>query len=113
MEKFLKQIIRVAGKEILNKWGKVGVKYTKKDATDVVTEADLVANKIILAAIGKKFPTHGIISEEMPEQRHGAEYTWVIDPLDGTRNFSRGASLFGVMIAVARAGLQSDLIHGV
>lgn len=106
MEKFLKQTIRAAGTAILKKWKKVGVKYTKEDATDVVTEADLISNKIIVDAIRKKYPTHAIISEESgaDAQADEAEYTWIIDPLDGTRNFSRGASFFGVLIGVAHRG---------
>jgi len=47
MDKFIKEITKEAGGAILKKFGKIGVKYTKKDATDVVTEADLSANRII------------------------------------------------------------------
>lgn len=104
MEKFIKQITREAGDAILKKFGKIGVKYTKKDATDVVTEADLIANNILIRAIKKKHPTHAIISEETGEHQNGAEYCWIIDPLDGTRNFTTKVPMFGVMVGLARNG---------
>lgn len=104
METFIKQITKEAGLAIFKKFGKIGVKYTKTDVTDVVTEADLIANKIITTAIKKKYPTHAIISEETGEHNNGAEYCWIIDPLDGTRNFSTGTPMFGVMIGLTING---------
>jgi myo-inositol-1(or 4)-monophosphatase len=104
MDKFIKEITKEAGGTILKKFGKIGVKYTKKDATDVVTEADLSANRIIINAIKKKYPNHAIISEETGEHQIGAEYCWIIDPLDGTRNFSARTPMFAVMIGLARNG---------
>lgn len=104
MEKFIKQIAKEAGIAILKKFGKVGVKYTKKDAADVVTDADLVANTIITEAIKKKYPSHAIISEETGEHQNGAEYCWIIDPLDGTRNFLTRTPMFAVIIGLARNG---------
>ena len=104
METFIKQITKESGIAILKKFGKIGVKYTKEDASDVVTEADLIANKIITSAIKKKYPTHSIISEETGEHQNGAQYCWIIDPLDGTRNFSTRTPLFAVMIALAHNG---------
>jgi myo-inositol-1(or 4)-monophosphatase len=104
MEKFIKQITKEAGRAILKKFGKVGVKYTKTDAADVVTAADLAANKIITSAIKKKYPAHAIISEETGEYHSGAEYCWIIDPLDGTRNFVTRTPLFAVMIGLAHRG---------
>lgn len=104
MEKFIKNITKKAGAAILKKFGKVRVKYTKEDAADVVTEADLVANNIITKAIKKEYPLHGIISEEAGEHQGGEEYCWIIDPLDGTRNFLTRTPMFAVMIALARNG---------
>lgn len=104
MEKFIKEITYEAGIAILKKFGKIGVKYTKEDVTDVVTEADLIANNIITRAIKKKYPTHAIVSEETGEHQIGAEYCWIIDPLDGTRNFATRTPMFAVMIALAHNG---------
>jgi len=104
MQKFIKEITYQAGQIILEKFGKVGVKYTKSDATDVVTEADLAANDYLVEQINSKYPEHGIISEERGESKTDAEYVWIIDPLDGTRNYSLGTPLFGVMVGLARKG---------
>lgn len=104
MEKFIKRITKEAGAAILKKFGKVGVKYTKTDAADVVTAADLAANRIIIRAIKKAYPAHAIISEETGEYQTGAEYCWIIDPLDGTRNFVKRTPMFAVMIALAHKG---------
>lgn len=104
MEKFIKQVTKEAGLAILKKFGKIGVKYTKEDVTDVVTEADLTANNIIIKAIKKRYPSHAIISEETGEYQNGAEYCWIIDPLDGTRNFITRTPMFAVIIGLARNG---------
>lgn len=112
MEKFIQEITRQAGQMIREKFGHVGVAYTKKNEADVVTEADLASNRLIADAIRQRFPTHGIISEEQPESKTDAEYVWIADPLDGTRNFSTGTPLFGVMVALARHGvLELCAIH--
>jgi myo-inositol-1(or 4)-monophosphatase len=104
MGEFIKKITKKAGAAALKKFGKIGVKYTKENPGDVVTEGDLIANKIIVDAIKKEYPDHGIISEEMPAYQKDAEYIWMIDPIDGTRNFATGTPTFAVMIAVAKKG---------
>jgi len=112
MEKFIQEITRQAGQLVAEQFGHVGVSFTKKNAADVVTEADLASNRLIADSIRQRFPTHGIISEEQPESNTDAEYVWIADPLDGTRNFSTCTPLFGVMVAVARHGvLEMAAIH--
>ena len=101
MDKFIQNIAKQAGRSLLQRFHKVGVKYTKANITDVVTEADLVSNQIIIEAIKKKYPSHGIISEETGGFQENAEYIWIIDPLDGTLNFASGIPLFQVMIGLA------------
>jgi len=104
MDAFIKQITKEAGEVVGKKFGKIGVKYTKKDSKDVVTEADLAANKIITDAIKKKYPAHSIISEETGEELTNSEYCWIIDPLDGTLNFATNVPLFGTMVGLAHKG---------
>ena len=71
---------------------------------DPVTAADRAAERAIRTAIAKRFPDHGIIGEEYPE-RHGAgRYTWVLDPIDGTRAFIMGSPLWGTLIALNDKG---------
>lgn len=102
IEKFIKATLPKAGEILRKKFKKIGVKYTKSHALDVVTEADLAANKLLLNAIKKTFPDHGIISEETAEHKNKSEYIWAIDPMDGTLNFSREIPIFVSMLAVFR-----------
>lgn len=70
----------------------------KKDLS-FVTETDLRAERVILNLIRKNFPSHDILSEESGGSM-GENYTWILDPLDGTTNFIRGIPLFSVCIAL-------------
>lgn len=103
MERFkttLERLLQVGGKISLELFGNVGVHYTKSSPSDVVTEADLQINDEAIRIINQDFPSHGIISEER-DSSAGDGYDWIIDPIDGTLNFSRHTPLFGTMIALA------------
>jgi myo-inositol-1(or 4)-monophosphatase len=100
--KFIKKIIKKAGIETLKYYGKAKVQYTKKHENDIVTQADLASNKILLKEIKKYFPKHNIITEETTPQNNNSEYTWIIDPLDGTGNFKRKIPNYGVIIALVK-----------
>jgi len=105
MEKFIQTISKKASAVVLERFGKVGVKYMKSDqAWDCVTEADLMSERLIINAIQRSYPEHGIISEERGRINDTAEYVWIIDPIDGTLNFVSGVPMFGVMICLARRG---------
>lgn len=105
MDKFIQDLAREAGDMVLKRFGKDGMHYMKsKHIFDVVTKADLRADKLITSRIKKKYPTHGIIAEESGVWNEGAEYIWVIDPIDGTLNFSKGIPIFGVMICLLHRG---------
>ncbi len=77
-------------------------RYEMKNAHDIVAEADLKSEAIILGRIKDAFPDHAILSEEAGENGKESEYKWIVDPLDGTINFSRGITEFSVSIAVSR-----------
>ncbi len=79
-------------------------RYEMKNAHDIVAEADLKSEAIILGRIKEAFPDHAILSEEARESGKESEYRWIVDPLDGTINFSRGITEFSVSIAVSRNG---------
>jgi myo-inositol-1(or 4)-monophosphatase len=97
-----------AGK-ILRKYHGKPVEMRVKGKRNLVTEADLLSESKILEIIKSEFPSHGILSEEAGSSNEGAEYTWIIDPLDGTNNFYFGIPLFCVNIALARRG---DVVMG-
>ena len=102
---FIKKIAKKAGDAVWKRFGKDGVHYMKSEfAFDVVTKADLMADKMIVTAIRKAFPSHGINAEESGWYNKDAEYIWHIDPIDGTKNFAKHIPLFGTMIALSRGG---------
>ena len=74
-----------------------------KGARDLVSEVDRRAESRILAVIRKAYPAHAILAEESG-LHPGSEYEWVVDPLDGTRNYLRGLPHFAVSIAVRHRG---------
>lgn len=88
-----------AGKFILQNQNKVKVK-AYKDRQDIVTNIDLAVEQLIIDRLSKSFPDHNIYSEEKGIINHGSEYTWVIDPLDGTKEYSRGLPIFNVNISL-------------
>ncbi len=105
MEKFIQRVAHEAGDIVLGRFGKDGKHYMKSEHSwDVVTKADLRADKFITIKIKKQYPTHGIISEESGVVNEDADYIWVIDPIDGTLNFSRNVPMFGVMICLVHKG---------
>lgn len=78
----------------------------EKGKGDPVTSADLEANAVIRAYIGRTFSDDGWLSEEDADDRRrlGAERVWIVDPLDGTREFIRGIPEFCVSIGLAVHG---------
>lgn len=93
MKKFKQVAIKAAleaGKIITKHYNNLeSADIRKKSAHDIVTKADMQANKAIKLLIHKNFPTHDILSEETGlEDNDSKDYFWTIDPLDGTTNFS-------------------------
>jgi len=76
---------------------------TKSDDTPV-TQADRGAEELMRGLIRKKFPGHGILGEELGEENAGAEFSWVLDPIDGTKSFASACPLFGTLIALLHRG---------
>ena len=84
-------------------WNENQTGSLKADRT-LVTEADKAADEMIRETIQKPFPEDGILSEEGSTTLPETENVWIIDPLDGTVNFSRGLSYWGVSIARLKNG---------
>ena len=102
MEDTIKQSLKVAGKTLLDYFGKINKIVIKENQSNIVTKADIESEKAIVKIIQSKFPDHNIIAEETGFLDKGSEYTWVVDPLDGTSNFAAGIPWFGVLIAVLK-----------
>src|SRR3989338_8527958 len=82
---------------------------TKADSTPV-TKADREAEEIIVTTIRKAFPSHGFIGEEFGKDNENAEFIWIIDPIDGTKNFIHGLNFFGTVLGLK---YQGKIILGV
>ena len=79
------------------------IKPTKNNKRpQIVTKADLNAEKIMRKLINNYFPNHGIIGEELGSENENAEYVWVLDPIDGTKAFVSGLPVFGTMIGLVK-----------
>jgi len=78
---------------------------TKSASIDLVTEVDHACEALIVDALRRDRPGDAILAEEgSGEDRPGAEWRWVIDPLDGTMNYAHGYPRFCVSIGVQRRG---------
>ncbi len=95
-----------AGKAIMNVYnsGEINVEY--KDDRSPLTEADRQANKIIVRMLSGAFPDYAILSEEEKDnkERRQNDYCFVVDPLDGTKEFIKRNGQFTVNIALAYKG---------
>lgn len=101
---------------ILRRRFRTAVQVTLKGPADVVTAADIEAQSLIVRRLRRRFPAHGILAEEGLDATAGTEWRWIVDPLDGTKNFARGIPSFCVSIAVERegrveVGVVDDPVH--
>jgi myo-inositol-1(or 4)-monophosphatase len=102
---FAESTAREAGTILMDFFGKEGLQVSSKSSgVDLVTEADRRAEQIIMDAMRHRFPDHGILSEEADPRASDSEWRWVVDPLDGTTNFTQGFPLFCVSIALQHRG---------
>lgn len=103
---FAIQISRKAGKLLLDYFQPSGTQADLKADHSAVTEADIAADKMIAKDIQSSYPADRILSEEL--QTTTPDYTgknvWVVDPLDGTTNFSLGLPIWGVLITLTVDG---------
>jgi myo-inositol-1(or 4)-monophosphatase len=103
---FVIQTARDAGGVLIDRLGRAQV--SNKGDIDLVTEADLAAEKLIIERINSHYPRHAILAEESGASDESAagksDWKWIIDPLDGTTNYAHGYPCFCVSIAVEHAG---------
>jgi len=103
-----RQAANNAGKILNSLFGRVD-RISKKGEIDLVTEADLQSEEIILDIISYNFPQDSILTEEAGKYDHLPERIWIIDPLDGTTNFAHGFPVFAVSIALE---IEKELVLG-
>ena len=112
MLNFATQIAREAGNLLVQRLGVA--KVTTKGDINLVTEADIAAENLIIERIRSHYPQHGILAEESGESilvgGKRSEWKWIVDPLDGTTNYAHGYPCFAVSIGLEHAG---ELVIGV
>jgi myo-inositol-1(or 4)-monophosphatase len=81
-----------------------------KGAVNLVTEMDLLSEKVIVSEIGRHYPDHSLLAEEKTMKQQDSAFRWIIDPLDGTTNYAHGYPVFSVSIALER---EEEIILGV
>lgn len=82
----------------------------EKDPKDIVTEADLANDKLIREEILKAYPDHGLLTEEDENINEESDFKWIVDPIDGTVNYSRGIPIWGISIGLEYKG---EIVVGV
>lgn len=102
---FAKDLALEAGTVLEKYWGKLSSIEEKSASWDLVTEADRESEQVILRQIKTQFPDHQILSEESGHHEgKKTSYTWIIDPLDGTTNYTHQYPFVSVSIALAFEG---------
>lgn len=94
---------RAAGDVIIRYW-RDGVTMRGKQSFNLVSDADLEAERAIAATIRRHFPQHAILGEELHADDVTAEHLWIVDPLDGTNNFAHRVPQFAVSVAYYEQG---------
>jgi len=109
MKSLIIRAAKEAGKVILKNYDNIGeLKF--KAPRSIVTKVDLMADKVIIKTIKQRFPDHNFITEETGVIKKNSEYTWIVDPIDGTTNFVSKIPNFAVSIALAK---NNEVLMGV
>lgn len=116
MIKKLIEVTRIAGEILKSGFNKDFLIEQKGSKSNLVTEIDKKSEQEIKNFISKNFPSHNILAEESGYLKGSSEYTWVIDPLDGTTNFAHGLPIFSVSIGLTKgeeiiAGAVFDVMN--
>src|SRR3990167_1065449 len=86
------------------------IKISEKSPNDYVTDVDKQVEQAIIRVIHKAYPHHSILGEESGALTGSEDYQWIIDPIDGTRNFIHGFPHFAISIAISH---KNKILHGV
>lgn len=100
----LADLARTAIRPLFRARDAVEVKSGKGSRLQLVTDADRAAEARMRDAIGRRFPSHGVVGEEYGSDRPDAEHTWILDPIDGTKAFVAGLPVFGTLVGLLEAG---------
>ncbi|PNW35725.1 UNVERIFIED_CONTAM: inositol monophosphatase [Euhalothece sp. KZN 001] len=100
---FSQSLTKRIGETLSQQFGKVQAQH-KPDGS-LVTDSDQWADEQIRSAIASQFPDHGVLTEETVHVFPDREWCWVIDPIDGTTNFTRGIPVWGISMGLLYRGM--------
>ena len=102
---FVVPLCQEAGRVMLER-RRHNLSITHKSEVDLVTEVDLALEERISEAITARFPEHAVVSEErrQEEKTSQCDYVWLVDPLDGTTNYTHGYPMFCVSVGLVHKG---------
>lgn len=106
------EAVQKAGRALIRDFGEIeNLQVSKKGPGDFVSAADLKSEKIIVATLQKARPSYGLLLEEGGEIKgEDKEFSWIVDPLDGTTNFLHGIPHWSVTIALKKG---NEIVAGV
>lgn len=104
MRAFLNELLDASAEVISHYYHQRRIAVEQKENQTPVTAADRESEQVMRRLIKSRFPNHGIIGEEFGTENAQAEYTWVLDPIDGTIAFIHGVPLFVTLIALLKNG---------
>lgn len=103
IKKVATEAVKKSGKMLIKEFENFDRRTVKlKSHHELITKCDLASEKIIIDAVRKNFPDHKVLSEESGKLKGEGEYLWIIDPIDGTTNFSIHNPLWCISVGVAR-----------
>ena len=105
-----KMIATLSGDIILRKFN-TELDISFKGRTDVVTDADRESEESAIQCIQSEYPDHNILSEESDPFNQGSQYTWIVDPIDGTKNYASGIPHFCIVAALGKTDPISQTIE--
>ncbi|MDD5040574.1 MAG: inositol monophosphatase [Patescibacteria group bacterium] len=103
--KFITGLLKQASVIAVKNFGHVTSSIKPTDRNQVLTEIDLEIGKFLVTKIRQAYPAYNIIDEESSVVDRNSEYTWVLDPIDGTSNYAAGSPLYGIMIGLLKKAI--------
>lgn len=97
----VRRLLSELSESVLSQW-RTGPESRSKDRRDLVTTVDLEVEQRLRDELGHSFPEHGLRGEELGTERPEAGYQWLIDPIDGTKNYAAHSSLFALSVALVK-----------
>lgn len=89
---------------VLSLWNRSSIQSELKEDQTPVSEVDLRCEELVRRRVREAFPSHGIVGEEFGWENRGAEFTWTIDPIDGTQNLINRIPTFGTILGLLHRG---------